>query len=73
MICFINRFNLLNNNRFGFLAGQNTFDALTDFLDKVYDTINQNRVILTIFLDFSKAFDTVDHEILLKKNVFKWL
>ena len=51
-----------------FLAGQNTSDALPEFLDKFYDTINQNRVILTVFLYFSKAFDTVDHEILLKKK-----
>ena len=67
MICFINRLNLLNNNQFWFLAGQNTSDALTEFLNRAYDAINQNTVLLTIFLDFSKASDTVDHEILLKK------
>ena len=70
MMCFISRFNLLNTNQFGFLAGQNTLDSLTEFLDKAYDAINQNRVLLTVFLDFSKAFDTVDHEILLKKLYF---
>ena len=61
MICFINSFNLLNSNKFGFLAGQNTSDALIEYLDKGYDAINRNRVLLTIFSDFSKAFDTVDH------------
>ena len=35
-------------------------------MDKAYDAVNQNRVLLTIFLDFSKPFDTVDHETLLK-------
>ena len=73
MICFINRFNLLNSNQFVFLAAQNTSDALTEFLNKAHDAINQIRVLITIFLDSSKAFDTVDHEILLKKIVFIWL
>ena len=73
MILFINRFNPLNNNQFGFLAGKNTSDALTEFLYKAYDAIDQNRVLLTIFFDFSKALDTVDHEILQKKMVFIWL
>ena len=68
-MCFISRFNLLNTNQIRFLAVQNTSDALTGFSDKAYDTINQNRVLLTVFLYFSKAFDTVDHEILLKKCI----
>ena len=73
-MCFIDRFNLLNTNQFGFLAGQNSADALTEFLDKAYDVINQNRVLLTVFLDFAKAFDTIDHEILLKKKtILLWL
>ena len=50
MICFINRFYLQNTNQFGFLTGQNTFDALTEFLDKTYDAIDQDRFLLTIFL-----------------------
>ena len=69
----MNRFNILTSNQFGFLAGKNTSDALTEPLDKVYDAINQNSVLLIIFLDFSKAFDTVDHETLLKKIVLLWL
>ena len=67
MICFINRFKLLNTDKLGFLAGQNTSDAPTEFFDKTYDAIDQNRFFLTISLDFTKAFDTADHEILLKK------
>ena len=70
MICFIDSFNLLNSNQSGFLSGLNTFEALIDFLDKVYDDINQNRVLLTIFLDFSKASDIIDHEILLKNCIY---
>ena len=64
MMCLISRFNLLNTNQFGFLAGKNSSDAPTESLDKAYDAINQNRVLLTVVLDFSKTFDTVDHEII---------
>ena len=73
MICFLTRFNLLNTYQFGFLAGQNTSDAPTVFLDEAYDAINLNRVLLTAFLDYSKAFDTVDHETLWEKTALLWL
>ena len=66
MMYFISRFNLLNTNQLWCLAAQNTSVALTEFSDKAYDAINQNRVLFTVFLGFSKAFDTVDDEILLK-------
>ena len=72
-MCFINRFNLLNTNQFRCLAGQNTSDAPTNILGKAFDAINQNRVSLTVFSDFSNAFDIVDPEILLKKPVLLWL
>ena len=54
MICIINRYNLQNTNQFGFLARQNTADAPTEFSDKAYDAINQNIVLLAIFLVFLK-------------------
>ena len=41
-------------------------------MEKLY-AVDENRVLLTIFLDFPKAFDTVDLEILPKKNVLLWL
>ena len=53
MICFINRFNLLYTDQFGFLAGWNTSDVLTEILDKAYDSINQNRDLLIVFFDFA--------------------
>ena len=63
MINFINKFNFLITNRFGFIPDHNTSDALLELLDKAYEAINKNKVPLAIFLDFSKAFDTVDCDI----------
>ena len=42
---------LLTSNQFGFLAWQNTPDALTEILDKAYDAINQNS-LTNAFLRF---------------------
>ena len=67
---FINKFNFLNSNQFGFIPDHKTPDALLEFLDNAYEAMNVNKVLLAIFLDFSKTIETVDHEILLRKLEF---
>ena len=44
-----------------------TITSLIDSTDKWYDNINDKQLNLTIFLDLKKAFDTVDHAILIGK------
>ena len=67
MISFISRYNLIKPNQFGFQKSKCTSDAILEFLENVYDSFNENKYYLAIFLDFSKAFDTICHDILLKK------
>ena len=64
---FIKKFNILNNNQFGFQKGKSTSDAILEFLDHAYDSLNDSSFLLTIYLDFSKAFDTISFDILLEK------
>ena len=59
--------NLLTNNQFGFRKKLSTSDAITDMTQYVYDSLDLNFTVISIFLDFSKAFDTVNHNILLQK------
>ena len=59
--------NLLCNHQFGFKKGLCTSDALAEFVDIAYDAINASAKFIAIYLDFSKAFDTVNIEILLAK------
>ena len=44
--------------------------ALLDMYDEVSNSIEQKKISIGIFLDLSKAFDTIDHHILLKKLNF---
>ena len=72
--------NLLFEKQFGFRAGHSTEHALVQLIDQICDSFNNNHYTLGVFIDLSKAFDTVDHDILLKKlqiyglqnNVLNW-
>lgn len=57
---------LFTECQFGFRRNKNTTDALVNFVNNVYST-DQDESIVSIQIDFSKAFDLVDHKLLLKK------
>ena len=64
---FINKHKLLYELQFGFLENHSTSMALTLLTDRISKALDESQHSLGIFLDFSKAFDTVDHEILYSK------
>ena len=59
--------NILCTNQFGFRKNSNTSDAIIEFLDYVYSSLDKKQSTIAVYLDFSKAFDTVNHEILMSK------
>ena len=62
-IRFFNKHHLLSRYQYGFRAGHFTHHVAIELVDK----IERNKFTLGIFLDLSKAFDTVNHDNLLDK------
>ena len=67
MIFHFNRENILVWNQFGFRAGKTATDCLVDLVDDITKAIDEGSYAVSIFLDLSKDFDTVNHSILLSK------
>ena len=67
IVSFMEKNNVLSDRQFGFRKNLSAEDALLDFLELVYNNINEKRKVAAIFIDITKAFDTVNHTILLKK------
>ena len=60
---------LLYKYQFGIQAGKSSHMALVVLLDKISEALERDECVIGIFLDFSKAFDTVDHSILQTKSI----
>ena len=64
---YIDNKQILNPKQFGFRSKHSTFMAIEQMVDKVTAAVERNETTIGIFLDLSKAFDTIDHNILLHK------
>ena len=64
---FINKHKLISNNQYGYQRNKNTIDAITEFYTNILNNKENNKKTNTIFLDLSKAFDMLDHNILFNK------
>ena len=53
--------------QFGFRAAHSTTHALNDLTEDIRKAIDNNSFSVGVFIDLQKAFDTVDHDILIKK------
>ena len=67
LISFINKNNILYKKQFGFRSNHSTLQAIMTITDKIQRAIEDNEYSCGIFLDLSKAFDTVNHDLLLQK------
>ena len=67
LIEHLKQHNLINQGQHGFVPGRSTQTQLLDHFCRVYEAIEDNARLDTVYLDFAKAFDKVDHNLLLTK------
>ena len=67
VVAFLTRQGHLKNMQHGFRSGRSCLSALLDVFDDLMHMLSSDTTVDMIYLDFSKAFDKVDHGILLHK------
>jgi hypothetical protein len=67
LISFLECSNILSHSQHGFRKNRSTETAIFDLVDDILNSIDSGKKTAGIFLDLSKAFDTVEHDILFKK------
>ena len=80
LVNFLESYNIIIKEQFGFLKHHSTENALTALTDDIYENLDNKKMALSIFIDLKKAFDTVSHDILFSKlenngirgNTLKW-
>ena len=64
---FIDKFSLLHDNQFGFRKSRSTSMALNVLVDKYHQALQDKKYMVGLFVDLSRAFDTLSHDILIEK------
>lgn len=64
---YLNSINFLSERQYGFRSKSNTLTATIDLVTKIKTNIDKKHIVLGIYIDLKKAFDTVSHSLLLKK------
>ena len=60
----------LNVYQYDFLKNSSTLSAATDFINFINTKLDGREYVLVVYIDLKKAFDVVDHELLLNKLNF---
>ena len=81
IVQYMNDNNLFNENQHGFRSGRSCLSQLLEQFDLILDILEDNGNVDVIYLDFAKAFDKVDHTLVLNKirsfgitgEIYNWL
>ena len=69
---YLNKYKLLHEAQSGFRKHHSCQTALIKLINNWLSHIDKGNIVGAIFFDLKKAFDVVDHELLLQKNGFIW-
>ena len=64
---YLEKHQLIVPNQHGFRQNHSTESAIISFTKPIYEALNKHEYAIGVFLDFSKAFDCIDHDILVTK------
>ena len=67
---FFEKYSLLYKRQFGFRKKHSTNHAILSILEDIKNNLDSNNFVCGVFIDLEKAFDTVNHDILIKKLDF---
>lgn len=67
IVAFSLQHNILCDEQHGFRGGRSTTTAMLSFLNNLYDSLDKNNKCFGLFMDLSKAFDLVEHALLIEK------
>ena len=67
LVKYLEKFNLISCNQYGFRRARGTHDALFELTKYITSALDEGDKCIAVFLDLAKAFDTVSHDLLLKK------
>ena len=66
---FLNKNDVLHRKQYGFRINHSTYTAVLDVVDEISKAIDNDMYTIGIFMDLSKAFDAIDHGILLQNFI----
>ena len=80
LLDFIEQNKIIYKHQYGFRQKHSTQHAIITLVDRITNSLDKGDIVISIFLDLKKAFDTVDHPTLLNKlyaygirgNAFNW-
>lgn len=67
LLDYLSYYGILSDKQWGFRPGRSTIDASSNLLESILLSINSKKHTGVLFIDLQKAFDSIDHEILINK------
>ena len=65
---FLDKQNILNHHQYGFRQRLSTYMTILELTDHIHRGFERNEFTIGVFVDVRKAFDTVDHQVLIEKH-----
>ena len=66
VLSFLDKENVIYKQQFGFRPKHSTTHAIISITEKIREALDKGKFACGVFVDLQKAFDTVNHEVLLK-------